>query len=80
LNSSEGVAEAFGADAADVYSLQTVKKHQEKFDAVIIAETFNPELAHPLQLIVMRTGKLFFTNHFCYHNTIAFFDLIDGRD
>jgi D-arabinose 1-dehydrogenase-like Zn-dependent alcohol dehydrogenase len=76
LNSSEGVAEAFGADAADVYSLQTVKKYEEKFDALIITEVVIPELAHPLQSLAMRTGKVFFTNHFCYHNTLVFFDLI----
>lgn len=76
LNSSEGIAEAFGADAADVYSLETVKKYNEKFDAVIVTEAVTPELAHPLQSLAIRTGKLFFTNHFCYHNTIVFFDLI----
>jgi len=49
LNSSEGITEAFGADESDVYSLQTVKKYAEKFDAVIVTESLTPELAHPLQ-------------------------------
>jgi D-arabinose 1-dehydrogenase-like Zn-dependent alcohol dehydrogenase len=38
LGTVEGIAESFGADAADVYSIANVKKYEEKFDAVVITE------------------------------------------
>lgn len=74
--SAEGVAAALGADAADTYSAENIKKYGEKFDALLVTEPIPAGSEKSLQSLAIRTGKVFFTTQFTYAPAIVFFELI----
>lgn len=77
LGSAEGVAESFGADAADILSTETIKKYGLKFDAVVVAEQVAAgNESRQLMDIAIRTGKILFLTQFTYSPPIGVFDLI----
>jgi hypothetical protein len=72
LGSSEGVAESFGADAVEGYSIANIKKYEEKFYSVIVTEpSIGEEQSKLLQNIAIRTGKLFFATQFSYAPSVV---------
>jgi D-arabinose 1-dehydrogenase-like Zn-dependent alcohol dehydrogenase len=79
LGSTEGVTESFGADAADVLTIASLKKYTQKFDAAVIAEPIEAALFKDFQDIVIRTGKIVISVQLGYSPAINFFELIIGN-